>query len=273
MAETDPYDQGFELLCNDDAAALPLLEAAVALQPDRALAHLHLAWAHSNLGHHDAAKTSAQRAHELDSQDPYLAVRRLYILFAAHDTEAALEAATHALTLSALTDDDRRDVRLMRCWMLMRTSPTAAISEADTLVTDHPTDAEVLAAKGCALAAACRWKEGLVWLDKAIAAAPEDPRFPMRRDQIEQAEIVAEHSISKLQKAAKRKPQDPTRWRELGLVLAKYARLNEALTAFDRAHALEPASEDDPDPLTLSALMVEATARSAVVIGNIDPIG
>jgi tetratricopeptide (TPR) repeat protein len=270
--ENELYDEGVEVLLTDASAAVPLLEAALELQPDRPRIHVNLGWALSNLGEHDAAKASAERARELDPKDAYVAARRVHILFAAGDADAVIQAAEDASTLADMEEDDHRDVRTMLCWMLMRVSPTAAVAVADALALEWPTHAEVLAAKGCALAAACRWDEGIVCLDEAIAADPEDARYPRRREQIEQVRDLATVAMSDLREAAEEEPEDANRWRELGLALAKFARLEEALAAFERASALDP-EEDPSDPLVMSAMMVEATARPAVLIGNMDPIG
>ena len=61
---------------------------------------------------------------------------------------------------------------------------------------------------------------------------------------------------------------------ELGLGLARCARLDEALQAFERAHELAPVNRrKKPKPLVMAALVVEATARSYIAIGQMTPIG
>lgn len=156
----------------------------------------------------------------------------------------------------------------------MRTTPTAALLETKTLVTSWPDNAEALAARGCALANLCRYDEGLAWLEKAIAVAPDDGWFTARRDQIIQARIFAEQTIASLREQTVSDPTDADAWRELGLGLAKFARLEEALAAFDHANELSPPpTRRKPKQLVLAALMVEATARSSVAIGDIAPIG
>jgi tetratricopeptide (TPR) repeat protein len=156
----------------------------------------------------------------------------------------------------------------------MRTAPAEAIGETERLVEAFPDAGEALAAPGCALAGVCRWDEALPWLDRAIAAAPGDARLPIRRDQIIAARDAAQGAMKRLREDLESQPRDADRWRELGLGLAKFARLEEALQAFDRAHEIAPIDPDaEQPPLVVAALMVEATARSYLLVGQIAPIG
>ncbi|MDX2086833.1 MAG: hypothetical protein SFX73_03230 [Kofleriaceae bacterium] len=270
--ENERYDRGLELLPTDPLASAKELEAAVEQQPTRARIHINLAWAYSQAARHAAAKAAAQKAHELDSRDAYIAELRVHVLFDAAD-DAVVEAARHAMQLPDLDADDRRFVHSALCWTLMRTAPSAALRETEQLVAAAPSDAEVLATRGCALAAVCRWDEGVTWLDQAIVAAPDDERFVERRAQIIEARDVAEALLAKLRAATDRQPTDATPWRELGLGLAQFARLDEALRAFERARELDPGHSKRREPLVTAAAMVEATARAYVLVGDIMPIG
>ena len=254
-------------------AAIGLLEAAARLQPDRARIHGNLAWALSNAGRHAEAKAAAERARSLDPDDPYTASIRVTVLGAARD-DSVIEAARETMQLPGASREDRRDAHAAMCWALMRTAPASAVRETERLVAEWPDHAYALAAHGCALAGACRWDEGLTWLDKAIAVNPTDLQLAIRRAKIEEARDFAHAMMRQLRANAERHPTDANGWRELGLCLAKFARLSEALEAFDRANALDPADGDArPDPLVMAALTVEATARSAILVGEIAPIG
>lgn len=267
-----PYDRGIELLHENPVEAVKHFKAALELQPERARIHINLSWALSQLGEYADAARAANKAHQLDPRDAYIAARRVYVLFIGDD-KTVIEAARHAMELPDIDPDDRRYAHCAICWTLMRSAPTAAVRETEVLVAESPDDSEALAARGCALAAACRWDEGIPWLDKAIAAAPDDTRFPGRRAQIIEARDVAEALMTKLRDEANRNSDDAKRWRELGLGLARFARLDEALIAFERARQLDPGFGKRHDPLVTAALMVEATARSYVAIGDYAPIG
>jgi tetratricopeptide (TPR) repeat protein len=271
-AANAPYDRACALLHADPLEAVKQFKAAAKLQPARARIHINLSWALSTLGQHTDAIAAATKAHALDPRDAYIAARRVHVLFAAGD-KTVIDAARHAMELPDIDPDDRRYAHSAICWTLMRTAPTAAVRETELLVAESPDNGEALAAHGCALAAACRWDDGIPWLDKAIAAAPDDARIPGRRAQIIEARDVAEALMTKLRDQVQRDPQDAKRWRELGLGLARFARLDEALIAFERARQLDPGDGKRHDPLVTAALMVEATARSYVAIGDLSPIG
>jgi tetratricopeptide (TPR) repeat protein len=269
----DSYERGCELLHDDPKAAIKLFQASAKLQPKRARIYINLAWALSNLARHAEAKAAAAEAHALDPTDPYVAAMRVHVLFTAKD-DRLVEVARAALEKPELDAEQRFQVHGALCWTLMRTAPAAAVEETERLVADSPNNAEALAARGCALAAVCRWDEGIAWLDKAIAAAPDDHRFPDRRATIEQARAIGTETVRSLQENVEQRPDDAKAWRELGLGLAKVARLEEALDAFERANEIDPVKPGKKlSPLVQAALMVEATAHPYVAFGMIQPIG
>lgn len=149
-----------------------------------------------------------------------------------HDEVAEIAETVLALELD---DDDAKFVSTALGWSLMRTSPSAAITHAEQLAPRWPTHSEVTIMHACALAAACRWDEALREVNRAIEVDPADARYPQRRDSIAQMRGLALDQIETHQAQAQAAPDDASAWRQLGLVLARYARGQEALVAFERA--------------------------------------
>ena len=267
------YDEAIALLRTEPAAAIEHFENARRAQPTRGRIHANLAWALSNVGRHDDAVRAAVDAIELDPADGYLLARCVHVL---GEAGRWAEVAQRSASLDGVrfdNPDDRRFVRESRCWALMQqASFTDALRETTMLVEDWPRHAEVCATHGSALAALCRWDDGIVWLDTAILLDPTDPRYPARREAIARARDHAHHALDELRDAANREPESPARWRDLALGLARFARLEESVDAFSRASVLEP-YRDELSGEQLRAAMVEATVRQLVLVGESMPVG
>lgn len=276
-AENPEYDAALRVMFADTATALRHFEQAIASQPERARVHTNMATCLQHAGRSEDAILAARRGWQLDPEDGYVGARLVHMLFAARVYDECLRISEQVLRLADLSDEDRRYAQGTRGWALMPTSPSAALVETRAAMEAWPNDAEMLVAHACALGAMCRWDDALEWIDKAIAASPGQAQYATRRQTLVEARTVGLALLDRHRSAALADPGDAEAWRSYGLVCARYARLDDALAAFDRANEIapyEPAEDGaEPDPVLLAALAVEATIRSALAIGDHSPTG
>jgi len=269
--ENEAYTRALGCLDAAPVKALAAFDEALRSEPLRARIHANRALALQALGRSDEAAEAGRRGWELDPSDGYVGMRLVEMLLATSDFAAVRDAAPAVLE-SDLDDEETCFVSNGLAWGLMRVSPVRACEHTAACVERWPQDAETRAAHASALAACCAWDEALVWIDRAIDAAPSDVRFATRKAAIQTARAFGLDMLAEGRAQVEADPRSPRAWREFGLLCARYARGAEALAAFEAAHELSPPGADE-NGLTVAALAAEATLRPRVALGlPVDPI-
>jgi tetratricopeptide (TPR) repeat protein len=241
MSSNPDYDRGLaRLQARDPAGALDALDAALAVEPDRARIHANRALALAHLDRVDQALMAVEQAVALAPDDAYVAVCSAHVARCAERWTDALSSARRALALKPPPLVQRWALREEGWSLIELDRPREALERADDLLEADPNDAETLSLKANALAECERWGEALRTMDGALNLHPDDAPMQERRQVFAEAVDVLAAEVARAHGSTSSAPADWQAWHALGVVLVKAGELQEAMDAFEEARALHP---------------------------------
>jgi tetratricopeptide (TPR) repeat protein len=218
-------------------------EAALAIQPDFAMAHLHHGLALRALGSADTGMAELARANDLAPDNVVVDVEYGSALAAAGQDELAISVLTHAVSVDAtsLAAAYQLGLALQRVGRFEEAIPLLQrVSEA------HPRDAEALTNLGMALCQVQRAKDAVPLLQRAVALAPENATS---HQDLAAAFIQLnqfEDAVDQLRAALKLSPDAPQLHYNLGLALKMEDDAKGAIPELEVAEKLDPAAPEPP---------------------------
>jgi Flp pilus assembly protein TadD len=231
--------------------ALVHLEEAARLNPNSPQYVVDLAYGQLSAGRNDLALAAARRALELAPDDPtgHLIVGRA--LAATGDAEGAVQALS--TYVAAIPDDLPARLDLARA-LVAAGRTEAAISEANRFLETFPDDRTVQHDRLRWLQSIGKNAEAAVLYATLATQNPENAYF------LYLAGIAnpGEDGVGHLQNAVALEPGNGDAWALLGTYLTKLGQHADAVTAFEKAFALRPATDQE------FALLSEAKSAARV---------
>jgi tetratricopeptide (TPR) repeat protein len=207
------------------AAAIPLIQRAIAIVPRVAQFHFHLAQALAAAGRHAEALGSFQNAIQLDPRD----------------------ALTRSEAAASLTEIGR---------------PAEALEQYRLALQLAPTNAGIAGNYGLAMTRAGQIDQGIAMLRQAVALDPQAPGPQLQlgealwhHGQYDQAAEIA-------RRLAERDPNDLRGWILLGNSRQTLAQFDEAVEAYNKVLALDPNNFDAFSNIALTLLKMGEARRS-----------
>jgi Flp pilus assembly protein TadD len=218
--------------------AVQHLEEAARLQPNSAQYVVDLAYGQLSAGRHDLALAAARRALELAPEDPtgHLIVGRA--LAANGDAEGAVQSLS--TYVAAIPDDLPARLDLARS-LVAAGRTEAAIAEANRFLETFPDDQTVQHDRLQWMQSVGRNAEAAVLYATLAAKNPQNAYF------LYLAGIAnpGEDGVAHLQGAVSLEPGNGDAWALLGTYLTKLGQHADAVTAFEKAFALRPATDQE----------------------------
>jgi protein O-GlcNAc transferase len=234
-------------------------EAALALNPNFAMAHLHLGLARRAQQQPNGLEEMA-KAYELAPDNALVAVEFGQALASAGQDEQAVPVLEHAVKIDPASAMAAYQLGLV----LQRVNrPADAIPLLQRAANARPQDTDVLTNLGMALTQVQKAKDALPILQRAVALTPDSvtAHQDLAAAYIQLNQV--EDAVTQLRAALKLSPDEPQLHYNLGLALKMEDNAVDAIPELETAEKLDPSAPEPPYVLGVLYMQVGRYAEAA----------